>query len=375
MSLSILMLLEGAFPAMGGAERQVETLAGALVTLGHRVTVVVPRFDGSQPAGHSQHGSFDVWRIAYPPIRWLGSLILMIRLAWLLVASRHRYDAIHVHIAHNMGAVASVIGRLLGKPVVIKFSGWWEQERGCLRPGASLGAALARRMLHQASAVQAISTRIAADLIAAGFDPARIHWLPNGVPMGRFDAVERIPLALRTPNVVFVGRLVPEKGLDMLISAWAQAQRPSGWRLRLIGGGPLDEVLRRQAASLDVGDSIDFLGPSEQVAQELGASDVGVLSSRFEGLSNTLLEYMASGIPVIATRTSGSEDLVVPGRNGWLCPVDDVAALSEALSEAMSLPAEARIAMGQQARADVTAKASVSAVIDQLLPLYVGNDR
>jgi glycosyltransferase involved in cell wall biosynthesis len=373
-SLSILMVLEGNFPAMGGAERQVETLSSALVALGHRVTVVVPRLDPTQPAGASRHGQLDVWRVGYPPVRWIGSLLLMLRLAWLLFAWRNRYDAIHVHIAHNMGAVASVMGRLLGKPVVVKFSGWWEQEKGCLRPHGGPGAALARAMLRRATAVQAISTRIARDLEAVGFDRARLHWLPNGVKTARFEGINRAPDGNAPPTVVFVGRLVPEKGLDSLLAAWARARRP-GWRLRLVGGGGLDAALRAQAAQLGVADSVDLPGPSDAVERELATADVGVLSSRFEGLSNTLLEYMAAGLPVIATRISGSEDLVVPERNGWLVDVDDVDGLATALAKAMDLAPAARQAIGEQARADVVAKASVPAVIAQLMPLYAGESR
>lgn len=372
MSLSILMLLEANFPTMGGAERQLETLAQALLVMGHRVTVVVPRLDDSQPAGAGRHGALPIWRIAYPGIRLLGTLILLLKLAWLLFTWRHRYDAIHVHIAHNMGAVAAVMGRLLGKPVIVKFSGWWEQERGCLRSHGGPSAALARRMLHQASAIQAISTRIASDLHELGFDPARVHWLPNGVHTARFEGIRRAAEGNRPPCVVFVGRLVPEKGLDCLLTAWAKARRPPGWRLRLVGGGVLLEALRRQALALGVADSVDLPGPSDAVEQELATADIGVLPSRFEGLSNTLLEYMAAGLPVIATRISGSEDLIIPQRNGWLCDVDDVDGLAAALSEAMGLSSAARQGIGALARADVMAKASVPAVIAQLMPLYAG---
>ena len=171
---------------------------------------------------------------------------------------------------------------------------------------------------------------------------------------------------------MFVGRFVPEKGLDALLAAWAKATRPPGWRLRLVGGGALDDELRALAARLGVADSVDFPGPSLAVENELATSDIGVLASRFEGLSNTLLEYMAAGLPVIATRISGSEDFVIPERNGWLTEVGDVDGLAAALGEAMAMPVAARQALGAQARRDVMAKASVPAVVDQLMPLYAG---
>lgn len=374
MSLSILMLIEAHFPAMGGAERQLETLANALVARGHGVTVVAPRLDPKRPAGADRLGELPVWRIGYPGVRFFGSLLMLTKLAWLLFAWRHRYDAIHVHIAHNMGAVAALMGRLLGKPVVVKFSGWWELEKGCLRPRGGPGAALARGMLRQATAIQAISRRIARDLQAVGFDAARVHWLPNGVSTERFEAINRPAQGNRPSTVVFVGRLVPEKGLDALIAAWAKARRP-GWRLRLVGSGDLAEALLRQAEALGVSDSVELPGPSDAVEDELARADIGVLPSRFEGLSNTLLEYMAAGLPVIATRVSGSEDLVIPARSGWLCEVDDIDGLAAALGEAMGLAPAALQALGARGRADVLAKASVPAVLAQLLPLYSGGAR
>lgn len=370
MSLSVLMLLEGNFPAMGGAERQLETLAHALLAQGCAVSVLVPRLHSGQPAGVDRHGPLPVFRIAYPQVRLFGTLVLLLRLAWFLVARRHEYDAIHVHIAHNMGAVASLVGRLLGKPVVVKFSGWWEQEKGCLRPTGGAGAALARWMLRRASAVQGISTRIIAELAARGFSPRRLHWLPNGVPMDRFAGIRRPPGGCTPPTVLFVGRLVPEKGLDTLLAAWAQARRPPGWRLRLVGEGPLRATLEAQARALGIAASVELPGQSERVEEDLAGADLGVLPSRFEGLSNTLLEGMAAGLPMLASRISGNEDFVVPGRNGWLFEPGDVAGLAAALSVAMALPAAARQAMGEAARADVLAKASVPAVIGQLLPLY-----
>lgn len=371
--LSVLLLLEAHFPSVGGAERQLETLAQGLRARGHRLTVLLPRLDPKQPAGAGEHQGLALWRIGYPRIPLLGSLILQLKLAWLLWRWRDRYDAIHVHIAHNMGAVASLVGRWLGKPVVLKFSGWWEAEQGCLRRGAGLLPRVARALLRRASAVQAISTRIGSDLAAAGFDPGRIHWIPNGVATARFESIPRPRLQADAPRMVFVGRLVAEKSLDLVLEAWARAEMPRrGWRLRLVGGGPQEAALRDQAAGLGIAESIEWIGPSQEVERHLAESDVGILASRTEGLSNTLLEYLAAGLPAIATRISGSEDFIVPQRNGWLCTPGDVDGLATCMADCVALDPSARDALGRQARADLLARAALPAVIDALLPLYRG---
>ncbi|MEZ5455925.1 MAG: glycosyltransferase family 4 protein [Lysobacteraceae bacterium] len=368
---SILMVLEANFPKFGGAERQLETLANALQQQGHRVRVLLPRLLPEYPAGADQHNGLALWRIDYPRLRLIGTLVLLLKLSWWLWRERKSYDAIHVHIAHHMGAVAALVGRLLGKPVVLKFSGWWELERGCLRPDGGIGAALSRWMLRRASGVQAISTRFIEDLKRYGFRPERLHWIPNAVDTQRFECIQHPEAGHMPPTVVFVGRLVPEKGLDNLLRAWAMAgEARQGWRLLLVGDGPLRASLLALAEALGVADSVVFHGASTHVEQQLAEADIGVLASRFEGLSNTLLECMAAGLPMIATRISGSEDFVQSGRNGWLCAPDSVDSLCEAMQAALRLSAEARRQLGEQARADVVARASIAAVTAQLVRLY-----
>ncbi|MCU1282076.1 MAG: pimB 4, partial [bacterium] len=143
-------------------------------------------------------------------------------------------------------------------------------------------------------------------------------------------------------------------------------------RLRLVGNGILEEPLRQQAARLGIAEQVEFLGPRDRVEEELAQAHIGVLPSRIEGLSNTLLEFMACGLPSVASRVSGSEDFIRPGENGWLFPVSDGAALAACLREAASLSTERHAEMGRQARADVEATATLPRVVGRLMALYRG---
>lgn len=369
--LSLLMVIEAYFPSTGGAERQLELIAGALVDRGHDVLVVAPRLDRRFPAGADQHGRLRLWRIGFPAVPLLGGLVLQLRLAWLLWRDRHRYAAIHVHVAHHMGAVCAVMGRLLGKPVVVKFSGWWEMEKGCLRRDGGLLAWLSRALLRRATALQAISSRIASDLAAFGFRASRIHRIPNAVATARFEALPRPRADAQPPRMVFVGRLVPEKCLDLLLRAWRLADLGTlGWRLRIVGGGPQEQELRALAREQGVDGCVEWVGESRKVEEHLAVADVGVLVSRAEGLSNTLLEYFAAGLPVVATRVSGSEDFVVHGSNGWLSAAGDCAALAANLAACAATDAATRTRMGLQARDDVARQAGLASVLAQLEVLY-----
>jgi glycosyltransferase involved in cell wall biosynthesis len=327
---------------------------------------------GPQVAAERCHG-VPVGRIRYPRRALVGAAVMCLRTAAFLWKNRSRYDAWHVHIGHHLGAVTCLVGSWLGKPVVVKISGWWELDQGIMAPHRRPLDILALRWLKKASTVQAISTRIARELERHGFPIDRILVLPNAVDTSRFH-VRTTPRATEAPlTAVFVGRLVPEKGLDTLFDAWALAFRGrSDVRLRLVGEGPEERALREQAERLGIANQVEFLGHHDHVEEVLAEADVGVLPSRIEGLSNTLLEFMASGLPTLASRVSGSEDFIVTGRNGWLFPVSDAAALADCLREARSLPVTRLLEMGQQARADVEAAADLDRVVGRLLLLYRG---
>jgi glycosyltransferase involved in cell wall biosynthesis len=373
--LRILMVLESNFTMKGGggAESQLRTLSRYLKRLGHKVTIVTPLLPWGPPTTADRCYGVAVARIAYPRRPIVGGMIMGARFAALLLGRGRSYDAWHVHIGHHLGAVACLLGAVLNKPVVVKISGWWELEQGVMRANASVLDRLALYWLKRARTVQAISQRIATELTRHGFSSDRVVVLPNAVDTNRFQvrAQPRPPGAPFT--AVFVGRLVPEKGLPTLLDAWAEAFAGRGdVRLRLVGGGPLEPALREQAQKLGITAQVDFVGHAEHVEEILAGADVGVLCSRIEGLSNTLLEFMASGLPSVATRVSGSEDFVVPGRNGWLVPVGEVSALRDALADAASLSKDRLHALGRQARADVEARASLNEVVGRLLSFYTG---
>ena len=371
-TLHVLMILESQYPspAGGGAEAQVRTLARGLRARGHRVTVLTPLGKQEHRRPIDRVEGVPVYRLSYPHVPLLGSLVLWLRLAGFLWSRRARYDAWHVHIAHYMGAVASALGGWWHQPVILKVSGWWELEKGVLSDAASISQRIAFHCMRRATAWQAISSRIAAALADKGVPLQAIIAIPNAVDTTRFQRRHSAvtPVGRR---FLFVGRLVPEKGLDTLLRAFATATSADPLAtLQLVGSGPLAEPLAILARSLGIEDRIEFSGHRDDVAGALGGADIGVLPSRIEGLSNTLLECMSSGMPVVATRISGNEDFVRPGDNGWLCEPGDQEGLAACLASAMLLPAEELRAMGDRARRCVEQKAGLDVVLDQLLGLY-----
>jgi glycosyltransferase involved in cell wall biosynthesis len=366
------MILESDFGpnTAGGAELQVRTLSLRLKRLGQMVTILTPclPWGPSEPANRCF--GLPVARIRYPRVPVVGGGVALGRLCAFLLGRGRRYDVWHVHIGHYFGAVACVLGSLLGKPVVLKISGSWEMEQGLIGR-RSLRTRLARAGLRRAGAIQAISRRIARDLPKHGFPADRIVVLPNSVDTVRFHMREGTRPTGAPFTALFVGRFVEEKGLPVLFDAWAAAfAGRNDVRLRLVGTGDLEPTLRAQAERLGFAGQVEFLGQRSKVEEIIAEADIGLLPSRFEGLSNTLLEFMASGLPTIASRVSGSEDFVVTGRNGWLFEPSDTAALADCLRQAAALPANELRALGAAARADVEAAAAVESVVEKLLSVY-----
>lgn len=371
----VLMVLESAFPANrgGGAESQVRTLARAFRHRRQAVTVLTPL----TPLGPQQRvGRVDgvpVVRLPYPRVRWLGGPWLWLRTAAFLWSRRRRYTVWHVHIAHYLGAVCALLGPWLRVPVVVKVSGWWELDCGTLAEHASPLARLARRCLMRVDAWQSISQRIAAALRSRGVPATRIAAIPNAVDTQRFAALRREPTG-NGPRFIFVGRLVSEKGLETLIDAFAElAEENHNARLRIVGTGSLQAGLAEQVADRGILPQVEFAGHRDDVETLLTQADYGVLPSHIEGLSNTLLECMAAGLPMLASRVSGSEDMVQDGINGWLFDPGDRDGLLRALRAASRLMPDERDAMGQRARQTVVKDAGLDSVLDRLLRLYRGD--
>ena len=173
--------------------------------------------------------------------------------------------------------------------------------------------------------------------------PNPVHWpLPVAEPRLQPPAREAGPMLLA------VGRLHPDKGFDVLLRAYAQlAPAHPDWRLAILGEGGERAALQAQAEALGIADRVDMPGRAGNVGDWYARADLYVLSSRVEGLSNTLLESLASGVAAVAFDCeTGPREIVRDGEDGVLVrPVQDPDALAQALSRLMSDPqARARMA-------------------------------
>ena len=159
----------------------------------------------------------------------------------------------------------------------------------------------------------------------------------------------RVPALPAAPLVLAVGRLVEQKGLDLLLRAWVdvQARMPMA-RLRILGNGPLQDALQREALERGIADSVQWLPPTPQVADHYRAAAVFVLPSRYEGMPLALLEAQALGVPCVAFDCPTGPAEIIDNSTGILVPAGDVRALGSALLQLLA-DAPMRSRMGHAA--------------------------
>lgn len=335
-------------PLIGGAEKVLSYLAVALTAGGDEVTVLTSRLDPSLPARETvptAHGSLTVARLETSPLRFLGTWRYMRSLDEHL--RRHPPDIAYVSMLKHDAFVTIGAGRRLGFPVVLRPEGAGATGDIAWQRWGRFGRAIARRC-RGADAVVAISQAVRDELLRAGYPAAKIHDLPNGVPLPEIPW-DRRENWREAPRAVFVGRLAPEKGLRTLIDAWPIVRRshPRA-RLALIGEGPQRPELEAAVGALDLREFIGLPGAAADVAPVLRSSDLFVLPSAEEGMSIALLEAMALGMPLVASDIAGNRKLVADHRHGRLAPADP-AGLARVIVEQWDQFDQA-VRMGQDAR-------------------------
>jgi glycosyltransferase involved in cell wall biosynthesis len=201
--------------------------------------------------------------------------------------------------------------------------------------------------------------------------PNRVTVVRNGVDLRRFHPCRREPRAPSDPvTVVTLANLRPEKGLGDLLDAAAIVRgRSPGCRFQIWGDGPLRAELLARARSLGLDGTLELCGRTETPENVLRAADVFALPSHSEASSNGILEAMASGLPVVATRVGGNPFLVEHGTTGFLVPPGDPGALAESLIRLVEQPDEAE-RLGNAALERTRCRFSTESMLRELEGVY-----
>lgn len=375
--LEVLMVCPQYRPIVGGYERAAERLAAGLAASGHRVTVIAERRDRSWSAYENAHAVAvrRLWCVHRPRLHIITSLMSFgAFLAW----RGRRFDVWHIHQYGLHAAWCVAIGKLLGKPVVLKLTNSGDESVSNV-VARTRGATIVAALLRRVDAVVALTQETAREAADFGIPSERIHTLGNGVDPSSFhprDQTERRRLRTElgltaTGVVISVGRLVDAKNPAAVLDAWARIVRglPRGWKLAYVGDGPLEPLLTENVRAAGLEDSVLIVGQQANISEWMGASDIYVSASNHEGLSNTLLEAMSCGLPVVVTRVSGTQEIVENRGAGLAVDIGDVEALAHAITK-LAHDDSLREQLGRRGRAVIEEKYSIEAVVRRHDLLY-----
>lgn len=369
-----ILLINSEFPPVGGgAGNASANLAREMVIAGHEVTMLT--------AHHRGLPFNEIWEgVRVRRIRALRrrrersnaveqlAFMLASTMVTLLNLRRWRPDVILAFFGIPSGLAAWAAKRLAGVPYLVSL-------RGGDVPGFRpydfalyhrLAAPLIRMIWRGAEHVIANSEGLKA--LAEAFYPGfPIEVIPNGVDLAKYRPSHR---TWSPPRLLLVGRLVHQKGVDLLLDALAGLKEHI-WYLTLVGDGPQRPHLEAQVARLALQERVDFSHwlEGEALVRAYQQANLFVFPSRHEGMPNVVLEAMSAGLPVVASRIAGNEELVVDGETGLLVPPEDVDALRRAL-KTLLLDADLRQRMGTAGRARVEEKFSWRRSAQSYLTLF-----
>ncbi len=241
--------------------------------------------------------------------------------------ARHlRPDIVQIN-SSKAGALARLGLVLTGLPVVFTAHGWAFAARRGIRGAATL--AVERIVAPLTSAIVCVSDWDRSIALTRRIaTSARLHLIHNGIAVPA-RALDRGPWPAR-PLLICVTRLVKQKDVGLLLEALGEPGLEH-FRLSVLGDGPERQALLAQRDALGLTDRVEIPGERHDVAEQLARADAFVLPTKWEGLPYCILEAMASGLPVVASRVGGVPELVVDGVSGALVPASDLAALAAAL--------------------------------------------
>ncbi len=349
---------------VGGLERVVITLMRATDPARYRSILYTLGEGGALATGLAQEG-FRVRPFAKAPGLDYGLLARMTR-----ALRADRVDIVHCHNYSPLvyGAVCARAARVAG--VVYTAHGAKTSGRRATRTFQRL------RLVDDVVFVSDDARRVA--LAAGAVRDRRVHVIVNGVDARSYvrggDARRRVRADFSIPDdapvVGIIARLTAAKDHVNLFDAFLRVRGAhAGAWLLVVGDGELRADLERAVHERGLSSAVVFAGRRDDVADVLSAFDVFVLSSATEGLAVTLLEAMAAGLPVVATRVGGNPEVVVDGETGRLVPPRDPAALAAAIGEVLGDRSRAK-RMGERGAERARGRFGIDAMVGGYLALY-----
>ena len=381
---SVLMVTGAYYPEVSGGGLQCREVVRALQGRA-KCVILTTSADSSLPVTGEVDG-VPVYRVVVDVSRVGSKLGSALRLASTFIRLRGRFDVVHLHGFSQKSLLLIVLARLFRKKLVLKLTSVGHDDPSSIRKRGRL----AYWCYSRADLFVGVSPRLQQLFYSSGLPREKFWLIPNGVDLGRFrPGDQREQQALRRelglpeelPLILFVGFFSHEKRPDVLFKAWTRISSGDLPSTGLVFVGAtrsryyevdssLAQNIQAEAQQLGVEKQVVFVEMTLEIEKYYRAADVFVLSSSREGLPNSLLEAMATGLPCVVSRLPGVTDGVIDHRiNGLLFPPGDGAALEGALRFLLQDPTFAQ-ELGRRARQTVEAGYSIAQTAGSYLDAY-----
>ncbi|GEM_PF-1629128 len=331
--LKIAMITNRYLPIVGGAEMQANHLSHQLAKRGHHVQVITRRIHPEYPIDDVIN-EIPVHRLSPIGLGHRANALMFFRMFIYLLFNARHYDVMHVHSMGPLGLATLIVGKLTRTASVMKIPSNGDLSRSASQQSLSsytkfirryiLPQWLWRRLISYASALIVLSDALVEEAKNEGFDNIA-HKIPNGVDVGLFHPLDvksrevlRGQLSIGKDKVAlfFSGRLISGKRVDVAIDALVQIIHDyPNCKLYLAGSGKnqhdsVEDMLKQQVIDNNLQDHVIFLGNIDNIPEYLQVVDGFIFPSASEGLPNAVLEAMACGLPIIASRIPTLVDLL-----------------------------------------------------------------
>jgi glycosyltransferase involved in cell wall biosynthesis len=374
---SVLMVTYQYAPAAdGGAARQAQRLAEGLVSRGRRVGVVTARFPGTR--SFERMAGVEIHRVWAIPRSGTFSATFLPSLARFLAFHGRRYDIWHAHQAYYNAGVALELARVIGKRCIVKAAASGPYGDLARLSRVRLGSWV-RKAILRADAIISLNAEMTEELLAAGILSTRIRRIPNGVdceqfsppaPVERLESRAKLGMSRDHVVVLYAGRLAADTGTSFMLDAWRVIEQrfPREPWVLIVAGDELSTNVHRARGEREL-QRARFLGKVSEIRPLLLAADLLVRPSLTEGMSNVVLEAMASALPVVGSRTGGLKEQIEDQVTGVLVAPGDAAALAEGLVSLLT-DARRRESMGAAGRKRAEKHYGLPSVLDEYEDLY-----
>ena len=374
---SILMVCPQFHPLVGGYERSALRLSAQLAATGHLVTIITEQRNKQWPKAEHVNGLRirRLWCVFQPRVHLPTSLL---SLFWFLLTQGRQFQIWHIHQYGPQAVLTIALGKLLNRPVILKLTS--SEQMSLMQSTATLPlTGVCTWLLQRVNNVIAMTEETYHEAVHFGFPERNIVKIGNGIDTDCFqplrtskcDDLRRKHGIKARGVVVSVGRLSPEKNHEGLLEAWRLAlpELPQGWKLLLIGDGHMRESLQSLIVKYNLDQTVRIVGQQDNVEEWLALADIYVMTSHNEGLSNTMLEAMATGLPVITTEVSGTKENIREHDAGIVVPCGDMNGIASAIIKMVSSK-DIRKQQGKHGHDVIARHYSISHVTEKYLELY-----